>query len=163
MSLWGINDYATGNNKPLYSNTSNTYGVSTTEAANTQGDGQKITHTGWVKQTLGTGSIASITIGAAGTGYANGEYLTFTGGGGTGANGTVRVDGNGNVVAIVVNSYGSGYTSAPSVGVGTVAGANAALTATVGGRAGRRFYETLVATGSIAGDNTADNTYFPGV
>jgi hypothetical protein len=32
-----------------------------------------------------------------------------------------------------------------------------------GGRAGRVFYETLVAKGSITGDDPADNTYFPGV
>lgn len=85
MALWGNNDNATGNNKPLYANTSTTMGVSVTERANTANDGPKITHSGWVKQTLGTG-----------------------------------------------------------------------------GRAGRVHYETLVAGGSINGDDPADNTYFPG-
>ena len=68
MSLWGNQDNVTGNNKPKYSNTATTYGVSVTEAANTQADGKKVTHSGWVKQTIGTGSIASIAISNTGTG-----------------------------------------------------------------------------------------------
>lgn len=92
MSLFGNIDQ--DNNKPKYA-TSNTttglwgntvFGVSATEKANTSNDGIKITHAGWVAQTIGTG-----------------------------------------------------------------------------GRAGRVFYETLVANGSISGDNPTDNTYFPGI
>lgn len=161
MSLWGNLDNATGNQKPIFSNTSTTYGVSVTEAANTLGDGSKITHSGWVKQSIGTGPITGFTISNPGEGYSNG-FLRITNGGGSGANASFTVNEDGNVVSIVINSGGSGYTSAPTV---VVPGANtiaAVVTATVGGRAGRRFYETLVATGSIAGDDTADNTYFPG-
>ena len=161
MALWGNLDNATGNNKPKYSNTSSTYGVSVTEAANTLVDGPKVTHSGWVKQTLGTGSVTSISITNPGEGYSNG-FLRFTGGSGSGANASMTVNADGNVTSIVINSGGEGYTSAPSViavGANTIA---ATLSATVGGRAGRRFYETLVATGTITGDDTADNTYFPG-
>jgi hypothetical protein len=86
MPLWGMNDNETGNNKPLYSNTSTTFGVSVTERANTSNDGPKIAHTGWVKQTVGTG-----------------------------------------------------------------------------GRAGRVHYETLVAGGTITGDDPKDNNFFPGI
>lgn len=161
MALWGSNDNATGNNKPKYANTSSTMGVSVTEAANTTGDGQKIAHTGWVKQTLGTGSLATITISVAGTGYSNG-FLAITGGGGTGANASFFVDGSGNVTSVVINNAGTGYTSAPSVVATGSNTAIATLVATVGGRAGRRHYETLIATGSINGDDPADNTYFPG-
>lgn len=162
MSLWGNLDNATGNNKPKYANTATTYGVSVTEAANTTGDGPKATHSGWVKQTIGTGPVKSIAITAAGGGYSNG-YLAITGGGGTGANASFTVDASGNVVAVVINSGGSGYSSAPTV---RATGSNtsiASLSATLGGRGGRRFYETLVATGSITGDDAADDTYFPGV
>jgi hypothetical protein len=161
MALWGNQDNATGNNKPNYANTANTFGVSVTEAANTSGDGKKITHTGWVKQTLGTGSVETITITTAGAGYSNG-FAVIAGGGGTGANASFVVNGSGNITSIIINSKGSGYTSAPSV---TAEGSNTAvavLVATVDGRAGRVHYETLVATGSITGDDTADNTYFPG-
>lgn len=161
MSLWGNLDNATGNQKPIFSNTSSTYGVSVTEAANTLIDGPKVTHSGWVKQTLGTGSVTALTITIAGEGYSNG-FLRITGGGGSGANASYTVNGDGNVTAVAINSGGSDYTSAPTI---VVPGANtiqATVVATVGGRAGRRFYETLVATGSITGDDTADNTYFPG-
>jgi hypothetical protein len=161
MPLWGNNDNATGNNKPKYANTTSTYGVSVTEASNTSGDGQKIAHAGWNKQTLGTGSVVSIDITDAGEGYSNG-FLSITGGGGTGANASFVVNDDGNVTSVVVNSGGSGYTSAPTVNATGSNTAAATLTATVGGRAGRVHYETLVATGSITGDNTADNTYFPG-
>lgn len=159
--LWGNNDNATGNNKPKFANTSATLGVSVTERANTSGDGAKIAHSGWVKQTLGTGPVTAITATAAGEGYSNG-FLTITGGGGTGANASFTVNDDGNVTSIIIHSAGSGYTSAPTV---KAAGSNtgiATFTASVGGRAGRRHYETLVATGSITGDNSADNTYFPG-
>lgn len=162
MPLWGNIDYASGNNKPNYSNTATTFGVSVTEVANTSGDGRKVAHAGWNKLTAGTGPVASITIATAGDGYANGEFLTFTGGGGTGANGSVTVNANGAIVGVTIVNSGSGFVSAPTIGVTSANGANASITATVGGRAGRRHYETLVATGTISGDNTADNTYFPG-
>lgn len=163
MSLWGKLDNATGNQKPKFANTSSTYGVSVTEAANTTGDGKKVAHSGWVKQTIGTGPIKGITISpsANGAGYSNG-FLKFTGGGGTGANASFTVNAGGNITSIIINSGGSGYTSAPTVVANTSNTAIATLTAVLGGRAGRRSYETLVATGSITGDDTADNTYFPG-
>ena len=161
MSLWGKLDNATGNQKPLFSNTSNTYGVSATEAANTTGDGKKDAHSGWVKQKLGTGPVTGITISSAGGGYSNG-YIKFVGGGGTGANASFRVNALGNITSIIINSGGSGYTSAPTAIANTSNTVVASLTSVVGGRAGRRQYETLVASGSITGDDAADNTYFPG-
>lgn len=108
MSLWGNVDYATGNNKPLYANTSNTvsnstingsvantnayygdvFGVSATEKAGTEG--AKTQHAGWVSRKVGTGPIASIAIVSGGAGYNAAGYLTVTDnsvlGTGTGAN-----------------------------------------------------------------------------
>lgn len=175
MSLWGNLDNPTGNNKPKYSNTSTTYGVSVTEEANTLGDGKLITHTGWVLQTIGTGPVVSALITNAGAGINAAGFLTVSGGGGSGANISYAIANSQNTLqsystnpawnvisSITVNAGGSGYTSAPTV---TYTGANSTrptFTATVGGRAGRRFYETLVATGSITGDDSNDNTYFPG-
>ena len=161
MALWGNIDNASGNNKPKYANTSSVFGVSVTEAANTSGDGNKVAHSGWIQQKLGTGPVATITIANGGTGYSNG-FLTLTGGGGSGANASFTVNANGVINAVTINAAGSDYTSVPTV---TAAGANtnvASFTATTSGRSGRRQYETLVATGSITGDNTDDNTYFPG-
>lgn len=160
MSLWGKTDHASGYQKPKYANTSSVFGVSATEAANTTGDGKKVAHSGWVKQTIGTGPVTALTISNAGGGYSNG-YLAFSGGSGSGANGYIRVNALGNVTSVVLSTKGSGYTSAPSVAL-PAGGTGGSVTATVGGRAGRRSYETLVAMGSITGDDTADNTYFPG-
>jgi hypothetical protein len=161
MALNGNLDGVTGNSKPKYANTSSVYGVSVTEAANTLGDGNKVAHAGWVRQTVGTGPVTALAITDPGEGYSNG-FITFTGGGGTGANASFIVNEDGNVTSVIINSGGSGYTSAPTA---IVPGANtevATVVATVGGRAGRRHYETLVAMGSIVGDNAADNTFFPG-
>ena len=193
--LWGNNDYATGNNKPLYANTSpsasnstingskantakyygNVWGVSATEAANTLGDGPKVAHAGWVSQKIGTGPISSITLTRAGSGINAGGYLSISGGGGSGANISFAIANSQNtleaystnsawnvVASLTINDPGSGYTSAPTV---LYVGANTSrpsVEVTMGGRTGRVQYETLVAMGSIAGDNTADNTYFPG-
>lgn len=158
MSLYGNIDNASGNNKPKYANTANVFGVSVTEAANTSGDGNKVAHAGWVQQTVGTGSVSSVTIATPLEAAGNG-FVSFSGGGGSGANASFTVDANNIVNSVTLLNAGSGYTSAPAA---SIANSNTVLTVAVGGRAGRRFYETLVAGGSISGDNTADNTFFPG-
>lgn len=175
MSLWGNLDNATGNNKPKYSNTATTYGVSVTEEANTLGDGPKVAHSGWVLQTIGTGPLASLTIANSGTGINSSGFLTVSGGGGANANISYAIANSQNtlqsfstnpawnvVASVTIVSGGNSFTSAPTV---RYTGANTIrpqFTATVGGRAGRRSYETLVATGSITGDDSNDDTYFPG-
>jgi hypothetical protein len=175
MSLWGNLDNATGNNKPKYSNTATTYGVSVTEEANTLGDGPKVAHSGWVLQTVGTGPLVSIAIANAGTGINASGFLIVSGGGGSGANVSYAIANSQNTLqsystnptwnvvnSVTITSPGSGFTSAPTI---TYNGANTIrpqFTATVGGRAGRRSYETLVATGTITGDDSNDDTFFPG-
>jgi hypothetical protein len=177
MPLWGNLNGPTGNSKPKYANVASTLGVSVTEKSNTQAiaAGNISPHSGWVKQTLGTGGIATITISSGGTGINSAGFLTISGGGGTGANASYTTANSQNtlqsfstnpawnvIATVALNSPGTGFTSAPTV---TYTGANSTrptFTATVGGRAGRKFYETLVATGTIRGEDTADNTYFPG-
>ena len=57
--------------------------------------------------------------------------MTFNGGGGTGAAGTVAtVDTTGAITGITLTSGGSGYTSLPTVGVTSTTGASAILAAT---------------------------------
>lgn len=160
MSLNGNLDGATGNSKPKYANTASVFGVSATEAANTLGDGKKVAHAGWVQQTIGTGPITAITINGGGSGYSNG-FVRITGDG-SNANASYTVNATGAIVSVTLNSPGAGFTSAPTVQAVGANTAIASLTATVGGRAGRRHYETLIAMGSITGDDTGDNTYFPG-
>ena len=177
MPLWGNLDNVTGNSKPKYANVASTLGVSVTEKSNTQAiaAGNIPPHSGWVKQTLGTGGITSITITSGGTGINSAGFLTISGGGGTDANVSYTTANSQNtlqsfstnstlnvVATVVINNPGTGYTSAPTI---TYVGANTTrptATATVGGRSGRKFYETLVATGTITSDDTTDDTYFPG-
>lgn len=187
MALWGNRDLASGNQKPVFANTSpttsnstingtkantakyygNVWGVSATEEANTQGDGVRSTHAGWVSQKIGTGFVKELRITSAGRGYNAAADLIFTGGGGSGATGTYTVSSNANsqlnvITTLTVTNGGSGYTSAPTV---TANGSNitaASIEVIMGGKVGRRQYETLVAMGSITDDNSADDTYFPG-
>jgi hypothetical protein len=194
MSLWGNLDGRTGNNKPVYANTtyriSNstingsvantakyygaTYGVSAEEAGNTVADGKKVAHAGWVSQKIGTGPVASIAITSGGQGYNAAGFLTISGGG----DGTINVsytianslnsmqsyssNARQNVIAsITINSPGAGFNVAPTVIAGGSNIAPATFTVTLGGRAGRVQYETLVAMGSMTGDNPGDDKYFP--
>jgi hypothetical protein len=74
-------------------------------------------------------TLASITVVAGGISYANGESLTFSGGGGSGAAGTITTLANGAISSATLTAAGSGYSSAPTVGVTTAGGSGASLTA----------------------------------
>lgn len=78
-------------------------------------------------------AITSITVTAPGTGYTDDVEITFTGGGGTGAEAVATVEA-GEIVAITVINGGEGYTSAPTVVI-TDASSNddATATAVLGG------------------------------
>ena len=97
--LWGNKDYSTGNNKPLWANTSNSTsnstinrsaantmkfygivaGVSATEqqAAQTATSTPHPQHAGWVSLKPGTGPITGISV-TGGTGINAAGYLTIT-------------------------------------------------------------------------------------
>ena len=66
------------------------------------------------------------TIAAAGSGYVAGTAdVTVVGGGGTGAQLSLVVSGSGGIVNLVVVDPGTGYSSAPTVSLRTVAGGGA--------------------------------------
>jgi len=107
--LWGNKDYNSGNNKPLFANTSNSTsnstingtaantnayygivaGVSTTELDATQAAANHPQHAGWVSIKVGTGPISGVTV-SGGSGINAAGFLTITDlsawGQGTGAN-----------------------------------------------------------------------------
>lgn len=145
------------------------FGVSAAEAANTLGEGKKVTHAGWNLRTQGTGPLGTITISAAGGLYTNANYLTVAAGtGGVPAVANLVTTPGGNVIGYTVNSVsnpaatlGSGFISTtPAVTITTSTGSGATITATAGGRAGRVQYETLVAMGS-QDSGSADDLYLP--
>ena len=99
MSLWGNADYPSGNQKPLFANTSSAYsnstingtkantnkfygivaGVSVTEQTATASLPQHPQHAGWVSLKIGTGPIKSISA-TGGSGINAAGFLTFTDG-----------------------------------------------------------------------------------
>lgn len=72
------------------------------------------------------GSLATVSVTAAGSGYTAVPAIGFTGGGGTGATATASISGDG-VSGITITAVGSGYTAAPTV---TITGGGATVTAT---------------------------------
>jgi hypothetical protein len=186
MSLWKSEDAASNapvytvasgygisaNGSTLYENANlqvsiatGVYGVDTTEAGITTGDGKKVAHAGWNLARRGTGGVLSITANTGAYSNAGNVYLTFTGGGtgNTTANAQVFINVSSNLITSVVvhnpGSYMTTPTITPITGAGNGVGGAATFTATMAGRANRVSYETLVAMGSMTGDG--DDTYFP--
>lgn len=79
---------------------------------------------------LNAGSVAAVNVTAGGSGYTT-ATVAFSGGGGSGAAGTVII-GSG-VTSIAVSNGGSGYTSVPNVTLSSGGGSGATATATVVG------------------------------
>lgn len=110
MSLWGNIDYATGNNKPKFANTTLTTsessihgadantdkyygavaGVSPTEKTVAATKAQNPAHAGWVSYKIGTGPLKTLAIANGGVGFNSAGFLIVSDGStygqGTGAN-----------------------------------------------------------------------------
>ena len=112
-------------------------------------------HAGWVLVKKGTGPIATISANSNSYSPDGNVFLTFSGGGTgtTSANARIVTNGAKAITGITLNSGGN-YERAPVVG--TVANSNVAITITMGGRAGRKHTETLVAMGTIGTQGVAD-------
>ncbi len=186
MSLWSNSDANTSapqnavaagygvsaNGFTLYNNTTvssfitgealGVFGVDTTEAANTTGEGQKVAHAGWNLRHAGSGPVISVSLTSAGANYRSNGFIVFTGGGGSGANASYTVNTTSNTITtVVLNSGGSGYVTTPTATAANGTGVNSAtFSVTTGGRSNRVTYETLVAMGSMTGDES-DDTVFP--
>ncbi len=164
-------------------NTANTIGVSANAYSNTSGPSFFAGkggpgHAGWINIRIGRGYVAGIdTITVPGNNITNGTFALITGGNGSGANIQVTgVSGNGvigNVTQLTVRSGGSGYnTNVNGANTGVTGamnvmilrtgstGSNAFATVIMGGRAGRVEAETIVAMGTISGNDNAANSYF---
>lgn len=135
------------------------FGVDAAESANTGSEGHKVTHAGWVKRIVGTGPVGSITIVSGGAGYASNGFLVFTGGGGQNANASFISNGS-NITSIIINDGGFNFNTAPTVRANLANTVIATFTVTMGGRANRVGYETLVAMGSMTPGANTDNSYF---
>lgn len=160
MPLWGNKDQA--NNAPKFkilptaANTgSDLFGTEVVGLDNGEVSSGNIAHSGWVRVERGTGAVASLTITAAGTLYANTDTVTVSGGT-TNATATVATNANGSITAVTLTNGGSGFAnvSSANVVITTSAGTGATLTPVLNGRAGRVHTEVLVAMASMTANNS---------
>lgn len=132
-----------------------TFGVDSTEAQITTGEAPSIQHAGWNLRKVGVGPVLTITANTGATSLDGNTFITFTGGGT--ANAQVFVNTVTDVIETVVVGEGGSYSLTPTA---TLVNSDAVFTITMGGRANRIQYETLVAMGSITGD-ADDDAIFP--
>ena len=72
----------------------------------------------YVNPTVVTGNkVSSVRLTSCGCRYTAAPTVSFSGGGGTGAAATARINSRGQVIAIDVTNPGTGYTSAPTVNI----------------------------------------------
>lgn len=132
------------------------FGIDSTEKGITTGEAPAAQHAGWNIRKAGMGPVLTITANT-GSVSANG-FITFSGGskvvgsGNTAANAQIYVNTAGYIMNVTVRSGGL-YANTP---IATAASGNAVFTITMGGRANRVQYETIVAMGSMTGDGSDD-------
>ena len=165
----GISPSITPNAQVYYANTEigafiekaaiGVFGVDTTEQAAATAATGVPQHAGWVIRKVGTGPVVSITANAGAVSQ-NG-FVVFTAGdgiagsGNTSANVSITSNAAGYIQTLTINEGGL-YANTP-LAVSSDATSNAVFTVTLGGRAGRVHNETIVAMGSMTGDN--ENVY----
>ena len=137
------------------------FGVSAAEQANTTTVASTgvPTHAGWVTRRVGMGPVATITANAGCVAVNSTITIVANSGfGNTGSNGrstiipvvaTISVNTAGYISTITIVNPGL-YANTPILRPNT---GNAVFTVTMGGRANRISTETLVAMGSMTGDN----------
>lgn len=157
MALWGTRDFVSGNNKPLWANTANVYGVDMSEAQAANNRTRRMAP-GWVEFQRGRGYIRGVSISNAGSNITSAGFVTLNGGNfDVAANisfGINNVSNTVNTVTIVRN--GEGYLNVPNAFVlNTGVGFAATFQLTMGGRFGRNVHETLVIVKGITGDADA--------
>ena len=156
MSLWGSSD--TTANKPKFDNGSDVFGITAEEVGATTGD-----------------NVVAISLADGGTGYSNaGGALIVTGSNSTIAAGTFTASG-GIIQTVTLTAGGAGYSATPAVDGNAGGNGDAVIevsmgegantiphtgwnkrTVGTGGRAGRVFWECLVAGGMTDGAGDED-------
>jgi hypothetical protein len=167
----GVTPQVTSNSEVYYANTQfgaftdnqaiGIFGVSAAEQANSRTVESTGTpqHAGWVTRRVGMGPVLTITANAGAVGVNSTITIVANSGfGNTGSNGrstiipvvasfTVNTAGYINTITITNPGF---YANTPILRPNT---GNAVFTVTMGGRANRVQTETLVAMGSMTGDN----------
>jgi hypothetical protein len=167
----GTTPQVTANSQVYYANTQlgafsdnraiGIFGVSAEEQANssTVASTGHPQHAGWTTRRVGMGPVATITANAGAVGVNSTITIVANSGfGNTGSNGrstiipvvaTITTNTAGYIDTITIVNAGM-YANTPILRPNT---GNAVFTVTMGGRANRVLTETLVAMGSMTGDN----------
>lgn len=95
-----------------------------------------------------SGQVSAVTISPGGSGYTSPTTVAFSGGGGSGAAGTVQLSG-GVVASITMTAAGSGYSSAPSVVFTSPSGSGATGTAVLGATPSASTLNAVSAAGVV--------------
>lgn len=141
-------------------------GVFGADAVETRVSG-KIAHAGWQLRTAGTGSIVTLTYTGTATGYNNNDVITVASpAAGGNATATVSTNASGGALVLTISNPGRGFTAVnatPNVSIanstgGASGGSGATFAAIAGGRAGRVYFETLVAMGSLGAQSAPFGT-----
>lgn len=111
---------------------------------------------GWVKRTVGTGPVRSITINAGGTGYSNADTIRVSGGT-VNAAANLTTNSTGGIISTSITNFGLGFSNVATstLAITTSGGSTANLTPILGGRAGRISFESLVAIKTVNTDATS--------
>jgi len=96
-----------------------------------------------------TGGVGDVNITDSGHSYTTSSVVTFSGGGGSGAQGVVTGLVNGAITQITITNPGTGYTSAPTIAVSVGSG----FTAEVDVRYGQLGAFTIISGGTGYNDN----------
>ena len=91
------------------------------------GGGASTTATGSLTVNTSAGGLGAVNLTNGGSGYTTASVISFSGGGGTGAEAVISGIVNGKITAIQVTNTGSGYTSAPTMAITVGTGASWAL------------------------------------
>lgn len=152
--------------------TNSTGGANSVSIISGQSPAGRFANVGAITVTQPANGIYTATISAGGTGFSNGDLITF-GNGQVNAVASLTTNTTGGITAVTFSTGGRGFTNTlnttrtltnatggSTAGTGsnivpTIAtGSGLTLTITLGGRAGRTSYEELVSIGSINASNT---------
>ncbi len=134
------------------------FGIDKGEMVNSVG----ITAAGWIHARWGTGPVVGIAVNPAGsTGYAN-TNLVKVSGGSVNASATLVTNATGGIVSVALVTPGRGFSNVSvsavavtnSTGGTTGVGTGGTFTITLGGRAGRKAFSTLVAMRSMTANGS---------
>lgn len=133
------------------------FGVDTTEQSVSATKKVHPQHAGWVLTKQGTGPVVSISANTGAYSPDGNVYITFTNGGTSNTTANAQITTNGaKLITSITVVEGGRYLTTPTA---AATNANAVFTVTMGGRANRAMTETIVAMGSMTGDD--EDVIFP--